>query len=58
MRGNPESLVDIGIVDGQILSLEENLAADAGMLIDAQGNMVTESSLTRICICARFTPAK
>jgi len=56
LRGNPESLVDIGIVDGKILSLEENLAADAGMLIDAQGNLVTESFVNpHLHLCKVYT---
>ena len=43
MRDRSESLFDIGIANGRIVSLEENLAGDAEQLIDAQGNLVTES---------------
>ncbi len=43
MRGRSESLLDIGIANGRIISIEENLAGDAEQLIDAQGNLVTES---------------
>ncbi len=43
LRGKPESLVDIGIANGRVVSLEENLAGEAKSVIDAQGNLVTES---------------
>src|SRR4026209_431070 len=43
LRGKPESLMDIGISDGHILALEENLTGEAQSVMDAGGNLVTES---------------
>ena len=56
LRGKPESLVDIGIVGGRILSMKENLAGDAGILIDAQGDLVTESFVNpHLHLCKVYT---
>src|SRR5258705_13099581 len=41
-RVKPESLVDIGIARGQIISLGENLAGEAEMIIDREANLVPE----------------
>ena len=37
LRGRSESILDIGIANGCIISLEENLAGDAEQLIDEIG---------------------
>jgi len=56
LRGKPDSFVDIGIAGGQIVSLEGNLAGDAGMLIDAQGDLVTESFVNpHLHLCKVYT---
>src|SRR5688572_31911501 len=56
LRGRSESLLDIGIVNGRIISLEENLAGDAEQLIDAQGNLVTESFVNpHLHLCKVYT---
>jgi cytosine/creatinine deaminase len=56
LRGRSESLVDIGIANGRIISLEENLAVDAEQLIDAQGNLVTESFVNpHLHLCKVYT---
>lgn len=56
LRGKQESLVDIGIVGGQVLALEENLSGDAGILIDAQGDLVTESFVNpHLHLCKVYT---
>jgi len=56
LRDKPDSLIDIGIGGGQVLALEENLSGDAGMLIDSQGNMVTESFVNpHLHLCKVYT---
>lgn len=56
LRGNPESLVGIGIADGRVISLEENLAGDAKSVIDAEGNLVTESFVNpHLHLCKVYT---
>jgi cytosine/creatinine deaminase len=56
LRGMPASLIDIGIAGGQILALEENLAGDTAMLIDAQENLVTESFVNpHLHLCKVYT---
>jgi cytosine/adenosine deaminase-related metal-dependent hydrolase len=56
LRGSSESLVDIGIANGVVISLEENLAGDAEQLIDAQGNLVTESFVNpHLHLCKVYT---
>jgi cytosine/creatinine deaminase len=56
LRGSSESLLDIGIANGHIISLEENLAGDAEQLIDAQGNLVTESFVNpHLHLCKVYT---
>src|SRR5687768_8659537 len=55
-RGKPDSLIDIGIAGGQVVALEENLAGDAGILIEAQGNLVTESFVNpHLHLCKVYT---
>ena len=56
LRGKQDSFVDIGITGGQIVSLEENLVGNAGMVIDAQGNLVTESFVNpHLHLCKVYT---
>src|SRR5688500_270095 len=56
LRGRSESILDIGIANGRIISLEENLARDAEQLIDAQGNLVTESFVNpHLHLCKVYT---
>src|SRR6185436_3037170 len=56
LRGNPESLVDIGISDGRIVTLEQNLADEAKSVIDAGGNLVTESFVNpHLHLCKVYT---
>src|SRR5687768_2123083 len=56
LRGRSESILDIGIANGRIISLEENLARDAEHLIDAQGNLVTESFVNpHLHLCKVYT---
>jgi cytosine deaminase len=56
LRGRLESLVDIAIAGGQILSLEENVAGDAEIVIDAQGHLVTESFVNpHLHLCKVYT---
>ncbi|MCI0551011.1 MAG: amidohydrolase family protein [Anaerolineae bacterium] len=56
LRGKPESLVNIGISDGQIVSLEERLSGEAKSVIDAEGNLVTESFVNpHLHLCKVYT---
>lgn len=56
LRGRLESLVDIGITGRQIVSLDENLVGDAETVIDAQGNLVTESFVNpHLHLCKVYT---
>jgi cytosine deaminase len=56
LRGRPESLLDIGIAEGRIVSLEENLIGDAAASIDSEGNLVTESFVNpHLHLCKVYT---
>lgn len=56
LRGRLESLVDIGITGGRIVALEEELAGDAEIEIDAQGHLVTESFVNpHLHLCKAYT---
>src|SRR5215510_10464100 len=56
LRGKPDSLVDIGISQGHITALEENLAGEAKTLIDAEENLVTESFVNpHLHLCKVYT---
>jgi cytosine deaminase len=56
LRNRPESLVDIGIADGGVVSLQENLNRDAKSVIDAGGNLVTESFINpHLHLCKVYT---
>src|SRR5687767_10140079 len=56
LRGRSQSLFDIGIANGQVVSLEENLAGDAEQVIDVRGNLVTESFVNpHLHLCKVYT---
>ena len=43
LRSQPERLVEIGIADGRIASIAEQVDGKADVELDAQGKLVTES---------------
>ena len=56
LRGRSESIFDIGIASGRVIALEENLAGDAEQVIDAEGNLVTESFVNpHLHLCKVYT---
>jgi len=56
LRDEPESLVNIGIADGHVLALKENLTGEAKSVIDAGGNLVTESFVNpHLHLCKVYT---
>src|SRR5574341_2666092 len=56
LRDQPESLVDIGIAEGRVVALEENLNREAKSVIDAAGNLVTESFVNpHLHLCKVYT---
>ena len=56
LRDQPESLVEIGIADGRVVSLQENLHRDAKSVLDAAGNLVTESFVNpHLHLCKVYT---
>jgi cytosine deaminase len=56
LRGNPESLVEIGIAEGRVVSLEDSLSGEAKSVIDAEGNLVTESFINpHLHLCKVYT---
>ena len=56
LRGRSESLFDIGISNKRVAALEENLTADVEQIIDAQGNLVTESFINpHLHLCKVYT---
>lgn len=56
LRGQPDVLYDIGIKDGVIDALEEKLSGEAASVIDAGGNLVTESYVnTHLHLCKVYT---
>lgn len=56
LRGQPDVLYDIGIKDGVIDALEEKLSGEAASVIDARGNLVTESYVnTHLHLCKVYT---
>jgi cytosine deaminase len=55
LRG-PAQLMDIGIGNGKIEGLAEQLEGDAELIIDAQGNLVTESFVNpHLHLCKVYT---
>src|SRR4030095_16893051 len=56
LRDKPDLLVDIGIANGHVISIEENLAGDAKSEIDADRNLVTESFINpHLHLCKVYT---
>ena len=55
-RSKPDSLFDIGIANGRVVALEENLVDEAKSVIDAEGNLVTESFVNpHLHLCKVYT---
>lgn len=56
LRGQPDVRFDIGIADGKVAALASSLSEDATTLIDARGNLVTESFVnTHLHLCKVYT---
>lgn len=56
LRGASESLVNIGISDGKIVALGENLAGESNLVLDAEGNLVSESFVNpHLHLCKVYT---
>ena len=58
LRGQPGNLREIGIADGRITALDlfERIKGDAESMIDAQGNLVTESFVNpHLHLCKVYT---
>jgi cytosine deaminase len=55
LRGS-SGLIEIGILEGQIISIEKDLEGDSQSTIDAQGNLVTESFVNpHLHLCKVYT---
>ncbi|HSL30754.1 MAG TPA: amidohydrolase family protein [Anaerolineales bacterium] len=53
---NRQQLIDIGVANGTITSLEKQLDGDADTTLDAQGNLVTESFVNpHLHLCKVYT---
>jgi len=56
LRNNPHPTVDIGIKDGKIAAIEPTLTATSDLVLDAKGNLVTESFVnTHLHLCKVYT---
>ncbi len=56
LREMPGKLVDIGILSGKIVAIKENIQADAPVMLDAGGNLVTESFVnSHLHLCKVYT---
>jgi len=56
LRGEPDLKYDIGIADGKIAALDKKLDGEAATVIDAGGNLVTESYVnTHLHLCKVYT---
>jgi cytosine deaminase len=56
LRTQPGQLNEIGIRDGKIIALAGNLEGDTELIIDAQGNLVTESFVNpHLHLCKVYT---
>ena len=56
LRGNEEKLYDIAVSSGKIEKIEENISGNAQTVIDAEGNLVTESFVnTHLHLCKVYT---
>lgn len=58
LRGKPDARFDIGIKDGKISVIGSHLEMEAGQVLDANGNLVTESFVnTHLHMCKVYTLA-
>jgi len=58
LRGKPDARFDIGIKDGRISAIDSHLETEAGQVLDADGNLVTESFVnTHLHMCKVYTLA-
>jgi len=56
LRSNPGQLMQVGIADGTIIDIGENLQGEAKVILDAGGNLVTESfSNPHLHLCKVYT---
>ena len=56
LRDTPESLVNLGISDGKIVALGENLAGESKLVLEAEQNLVTESFINpHLHLCKVYT---
>jgi cytosine deaminase len=56
LRSTPDKLFEIGISGGKIAALAEKVSADAATVIDAEGNLVTESYIdAHLHLCKVYT---
>ena len=56
LRGKAEGLVEIGIREGRIAAIEERLDGEAKQVIQADGNLVTESFVNpHLHLCKVYT---
>ena len=56
LRGTPDSLVNLGISDGKIVALGENLAGESELVLEAEQNLVTESFINpHLHLCKVYT---
>jgi len=56
LRGKPDEKYDIGIADGKIAALDKKLDGETTTVIDAGGNLVTESYVnTHLHLCKVYT---
>jgi cytosine deaminase len=56
LRGQPDKRYAIGVAGGKITDLEEKLSGEAQIVIDAQGNLVSEAFVnTHLHLCKVYT---
>ena len=56
LRGQPDTRFGIGISDGQIKEISERISGSADVVIDAKGNLVTESFVdAHLHLCKVYT---
>lgn len=56
LRSEPETLFNISVANGKIAAIEQTLAGDAAIVIDAEGNLVTESFVNpHLHLCKVYT---
>lgn len=56
LRGQPDTRFGIGISDGQIKEISEGISGSADVVIDAKGNLVTESFVdAHLHLCKVYT---